>query len=149
LALVAGFGAALAGLLLYDFGHWLAPWVWVAMLTTLAGTFIGVPPRPGAVSLLPHDPGEPAAAPPLRRAEWLALIGLLLLAAALRVWNLDNLPPGMYIDEGDRALAALASSRGTMVDGGPFLFFGTGWWGVPNLYFWLVGRGRDQVLPRR
>ncbi len=31
-------------------------------------------------------------------------------------------------------------NRGQLVAGEPFSFFGTGWWGVPSFYFWLVAQ---------
>jgi len=46
--------------------------------------------------------------------------------------NLETLP-GVFGDEGERGMDARA-----IVDGKPALIFGTGWWGVPNLYFYGV-----------
>jgi 4-amino-4-deoxy-L-arabinose transferase-like glycosyltransferase len=68
-------------------------------------------------------------------------VGLILLVAVVvRVWNLETIPIGPYSDEGDRAVDARHINRGEPVNEAPFAFFGTGWWGVPSLYFWLVAQ---------
>ena len=41
--------------------------------------------------------------------------------------------PGIFGDEGERGMDARA-----IIEGRPALIFGYGWWGVPNLYFYLV-----------
>lgn len=142
--------AVLAGisydLLWNDFANPFAPWLWVATLVAALLTFAGLRPRPGTVSLLPHDPAEPPVEPRVSRREWLILGAILLAAALLRFWDLENIPAGPYIDEADRGMEARRINQGLPVDGRPpsdqggFSLFGTGWWGVPNLYFWLVGQ---------
>jgi 4-amino-4-deoxy-L-arabinose transferase-like glycosyltransferase len=133
--------AVLLGLLLRDsFRNLLAPWVWLAMLCALALTFVGVSPWPAGETLLPHDPAEPAAEPPISRNEWVVLVAIIVAAALLRLVNLDNIPVGPYIDESGEALDARFLNRGELVAGVPFSFFGTGWWGVPSFYFWLVAQ---------
>jgi 4-amino-4-deoxy-L-arabinose transferase-like glycosyltransferase len=49
-----------------------------------------------------------------RRINWsvLALLLLVLLAAALRFWRLDSLPPGLYHDEAYNGLDALSLLQG-------------------------------------
>ncbi|MFL5732311.1 MAG: glycosyltransferase family 39 protein [Chloroflexia bacterium] len=115
----------------------LALLVWVAGLVALALTFVGVRPNP-AGGLLAHDPAEPVEEPRVSRAEWMALGVILLVALALRVWNLENIPAGPYIDESDRAIIARDILRGQPTELGPVAFFGSDWWGVPSAYFYLV-----------
>jgi 4-amino-4-deoxy-L-arabinose transferase-like glycosyltransferase len=48
------------------------------------------------------------------RRSWIALLGILVLAAALRTYRLDGIPPGFYLDEasvGVEAHAILTSGR--------------------------------------
>jgi 4-amino-4-deoxy-L-arabinose transferase-like glycosyltransferase len=133
--------ALLLGLLLRDsFRNLLAPWVWLAMLCALTLTFAGVSPWPAGETLLPHDPTEPKSEPAISRNEWIMLIAIIIAAVLLRLVNLDNIPVGPYIDESGEALDARFLNRGQLVAGIPFSFFGTGWWGVPSFYFWLVAQ---------
>ncbi len=125
-------------LLRQDYSAPLAPWLWLASLIVLAGTFVGAR-APGAPGLVPRDPGEPAD-PPITRREWLILGAILLVAVVVRLWNLEMIPAGPYTDEADRAMDALRLNNGELVNHAPFVFFGTGWWGVPSLYFWLVAQ---------
>ncbi|HUS15074.1 MAG TPA: glycosyltransferase family 39 protein [Chloroflexia bacterium] len=138
LAVVVALAALTAGLLLQDFQDERAPWIWLVTLAGLVLTFVGV--RPKAGGLMPHDPAEPADDPPMTRGEWLLLGVIMLVTVAVRLWSLDTIPMGPYTDEGDRAYDARHINQGVPVVDKPFIFFGTGWWGVPNLYFWLVGR---------
>lgn len=52
----------------------------------------------------------------VRRTQWpyLMLLLIVLLAAALRFWRLDSLPPGLYHDEAYYGLDALSLIRGEM-----------------------------------
>jgi 4-amino-4-deoxy-L-arabinose transferase-like glycosyltransferase/sugar lactone lactonase YvrE len=138
LLIIAGLAAWCLLLLRADFGDPLAPWIWLAALVALALTFAGM--RPAPPGLVPHDPTEPAIEPPMTRGEWLAVGLILLVAVVVRVWNLETIPIGPYSDEGDRAVDARHINRGEPVNEAPFAFFGTGWWGVPSLYFWLVAQ---------
>jgi 4-amino-4-deoxy-L-arabinose transferase-like glycosyltransferase len=59
-----------------------------------------------------RPPGEPGpkrkeTAVTLRRVELLALLGLLILAAALRLYRLDSLPPGLHHDEAGYGMQGL------------------------------------------
>jgi 4-amino-4-deoxy-L-arabinose transferase-like glycosyltransferase len=57
---------------------------------------------------------------------------MLVLALVLRLINLENMP-GIFGDEGERGMDARSLNEGSRAN-----FFGTGWWDVPNLYFYLV-----------
>ncbi|MCO5183097.1 MAG: hypothetical protein M9965_04085 [Anaerolineae bacterium] len=56
------------------------------------------------------------------RRDWLALFAITLLAAVLRFWNLDGMPPGFYHDEAYNGLDALALAQGR-----EFPLFYEGW----------------------
>jgi 4-amino-4-deoxy-L-arabinose transferase-like glycosyltransferase len=43
-----------------------------------------------------------------KRAQWAALAGVLVLAAVLRIYNLENLPAGLYCDEAGNGYNAYA-----------------------------------------
>lgn len=62
--------------------------------------------------------------PPRFRFAWryVVLAGILLLAAFLRLWNLDTLPPGLAHDEAYNGLDALS-----LLDGENFPIFYEGW----------------------
>jgi 4-amino-4-deoxy-L-arabinose transferase-like glycosyltransferase len=64
----------------------------------------------------------------------------MLVAALVRLWDLEHIPFGMFIDEGDRAMQARYLNRGEPLVFNPFNFFSTDWWGVPTAYFWLLGQ---------
>jgi 4-amino-4-deoxy-L-arabinose transferase-like glycosyltransferase len=62
----------------------------------------------GAIVLAAMLPGLPAeASPPSRRAVTLAMVGITLLALALRLVALDGLPLGLWRDEARHGLLAL------------------------------------------
>ncbi len=136
--IVAGLAGWCYLLLQTDFGDPRAPWVWLAALVALALTFAGM--RPATPGLVPHDPAEPEAEPPMTRGEWLVIGLIMLVAVVVRVWNLETIPIGPYSDEGDRAVDARHINRGEPMNQAPFVFFGAGWWGVPSFYFWLVAQ---------
>ena len=138
LIMTALLAAATYGLLLHDFRDPRPAWLWVGTLAALVLTVAGLRPTPP--DLLPRDPGEPAVEPPVLRSEWLLIGAIMLVAIVVRVWDLEHIPMGPYTDEGDRSYDARHINQGVPVNDQPFTFFGTGWWGVPNLYFWLLGR---------
>jgi hypothetical protein len=123
-------------LLLHDFAQPLAPRIWIASLGVLIVTFTGAAAWPSGQTPITRDEPEP----PISRNEWILLGCILLVAAAVRLWNLEMIPTGPYTDEADRAVDARHVIRGEPVNRAPFLLFGTGWWGVPSLYFWMVGQ---------
>lgn len=81
----------------------------------------------------PDDDAFAPGVPRLRRShEVLLATAMLLLAAALRLADLEH-HPGIFGDEGERGLEAR-----TIAEGRPAPFFGYGWWGIPNPYFYSV-----------
>ena len=143
---VAGLLAALALcvwlalILRADWHDPLAGWIWLAIMLVLVLTFVGVRPWPAGATLIAHDPAEPAFEPPVARVEWIILAVIMVAAIVLRFWHLDSIPAGPYIDESGRALDARNLNYGLPVNRETFVFFGTGWWGVPSFYFWLVAQ---------
>ena len=81
----------------------------------------------------PDDDAFAAGVPrPRPSLEVLLAAAMLVLAAVLRLADIEN-HPGIFGDEGERGLEARA-----IAEGRPMPFFGYGWWGVPNLYFYSV-----------
>jgi len=66
---------------------------------------------------------------PIRRWELIALIAILIVAIALRVWRLDSVPPGLTHDEASNGHDAAAVLRG-----------------VRPIYF-TVGYGHEPLYP--
>ncbi|MCC6626999.1 MAG: glycosyltransferase family 39 protein [Chloroflexi bacterium] len=77
-----------------------------------------------------------------RATTWLAIGGLTLLAAGLRLTNLEHLPNGIHGDETEFGELALAILRGD----GP-LPFGVAFWGDPALYMHLLAGSVAMVGP--
>lgn len=85
-----------------------------------------------AVLAAPAAPSARRA--PRRAAAWLP-VALLILALFLRLYRIDRLPPGVFIDETNAALDALK-----ILDGRTVSPFATGWFQTPTLYaYYMVG----------
>src|SRR5512136_1237890 len=50
----------------------------------------------------------------LSKREWWTSVAILLVAAALRLWGLGSLPPGLYRDEAYNGLDALGVLKGDL-----------------------------------
>ncbi len=135
LALTLILAGAAAALLQQDITDPRGGWLWAAALAVLMVTFAGAAGWPRGGGLLP-GPKSDFFAPGLPRlsARWEAVLvgSLIALALALRLTNLEYMP-GIFGDEGERGMDARA-----ITEGRPAVIFGYGWWGVPNLYFYLV-----------
>lgn len=68
-----------------------------------------------------------------KKFEIIAFLFIFLLAIILRIYNLDNIPPGFFIDEPNAGLDALYIIEGRQVSP-----FGTGWYGTPNGYIYYM-----------
>lgn len=67
--------------------------------------------------------------------EVLGVLALVALAAFLRIYRLQQMPPGIFVDETNAALDAIR-----ILEGRPDSPFGTGWFETPTMYaFYLVG----------
>jgi 4-amino-4-deoxy-L-arabinose transferase-like glycosyltransferase len=65
--------------------------------------------------------------------EVAVLLALVAVAIALRVYRLETLPPGMFVDETNASIDALY-----ILDGRQVSAFTTGWYEVPNLYMYFL-----------
>lgn len=113
--------------------HLTMRWLWMASLALLvAGSaFLG--------ALGPFTGQRQAnKARPDRRLLWLEAAGFLLLLALavfMRLYRLDQMPPGIFVDETNAALDAIRIMEGRLDSP-----FGTGWFETPTMYaFYLVG----------
>ncbi len=68
-----------------------------------------------------------------RRFELVAFALIFIFAIFLRVYKLNEIPPGIYVDETNAALDALYILEGRQVTP-----FGTGWYGTPNGYIYYM-----------
>ncbi|MEO8287332.1 MAG: PA14 domain-containing protein [Chloroflexota bacterium] len=110
-------------------------WLWAVALVVLVLTLLGVESWPRCEGLLPGPRSDFFArgVPQLPRYIEIGLVTfILLVAAGLRLYNLEYMP-GIFGDEGERGVDAVHIAAG-----GRDNLFGYGWWGVPNLYFYLV-----------
>ncbi|MER2600597.1 MAG: PA14 domain-containing protein [Caldilineales bacterium] len=141
--LAVGFGLMLAGLLLALVvvanlaardNHQSMRLVWaLSVMLWLAGSAVVMALGPGLWS---STRAEASAQP--RSWRWLELAGvavLLALAVFLRVYRLQQIPPGIFVDETNAALDALR-----IMEGRADSPFGTGWFETPTMYaYYLVG----------
>jgi DNA-binding beta-propeller fold protein YncE len=125
---------ASAAVLLGDLANPVGGWLWAASLVVLLLTFLGAPGWPRGEGLFPGPdsgflaPGVPRV--PLR-LEGVLVVVMMLVAVFMRVYSLEY-PPGIFGDEGEQAMDVRA-----IIEGKPTPIFGSGWWGVPNLSFYL------------
>ena len=89
---------------------------------------------------------NPPRLAPAVRARHLALFALcLLIATFLRLYRIQQMPPGLFVDESNIALDALH-----ILDGRPDSPFWVGWYETPSLYAYylagLIKLGGAQVL---
>jgi hypothetical protein len=141
LGAIAGVTVALvnARRLLEDIADPLGPWLWLASMALLLGyTLFPQARRVGWHALWPaHAPLEAARLPALARAaapRWLAptlIVGVLLVAAVLRLPDLGSLPRGINPDEGDRAATSFDVLNGVS----PQSWFDSGWFMISMFYF--------------
>ena len=78
---------------------------------------------------------EQMAAGEPRLPRWLEitfLVLLLVVAGWFRVYHIDRMPPGIFIDETNTALDALR-----ILEGHAISLFGTGWFEIPNAFVYL------------
>lgn len=146
LLLLLGIGAnAWANLTLYQKIYDIpatAAWA-VSLLLALAGAGLLQRGQANPPETLPAEAGADrsstdgaAPAPWYRRLPYLelALVALLtLIAIFLRVFRLDAMPPGIFIDQTNGALDALAILEGRQASP-----FGTSWYEIPTLYVYFM-----------
>jgi len=111
----------------------LLPWLVSLGLVLVGAHFLGkTDPQP----VDKPNPRQGFARPdfPLpRRVEIAGFLVIAALAVFLRVYNLDEFPPGIYVDETNAALDALYILEGSDVS--PWT---TGWYETPNGYLYFM-----------
>lgn len=113
----------------------LGGWLWAGGLVALLVALLGVPAWPRGKSPLPGPKddffgrGVPDMDP---RLTAVLIFLVLIVAVTLRLYNLEY-HPGIFGDEGERGIDAR-----NILHGNNALIFGSGWWAVPNLYFYLT-----------
>ena len=125
---------------LYD-NHQTMRWLWIGGLTLLVfgAAVVGAlgPVEGKRDSRERTEKRETGEGRRERRMLWLELGGvalLMVLAIFLRIYRLNQMPPGIFVDETNAALDALR-----IMEGRPDSIFGTGWFETPTLYaFYLV-----------
>lgn len=135
LLLMVGLGAvAWAIRLLARTGdHDTARWLWLGGIgLALVGSVVlgALGPRPA------EPPAAPRAQTDRRRLalEAIGFLALVALATWLRVYRINQMPPGIFVDETNAALDALAILEGR--NDSPF---GVGWFETPTMYaYYLV-----------
>jgi 4-amino-4-deoxy-L-arabinose transferase-like glycosyltransferase len=140
--LASGFVLLLAGLALAVLtiaslatrdNHEQMRWAWMASLALLVAGSAVV----GALGPVTGQVARPRR-PRNRRLLLLEVLGVLVLvalAAFLRIYRLQQMPPGIFVDETNAALDAIR-----ILEGRPDSPFGTGWFETPTMYaFYLVG----------
>ncbi len=99
---------------------------------------VGATAESAAIKAESAPPGAETVQAGARRVTWLELallLGIVLLAIFLRLYRLDSMPPGIFIDETNAALDAL-----NILEGRPDSPFGTGWFETPSMYaYYLLG----------
>jgi hypothetical protein len=115
-----------------DWGGVFLPWLLSLILLLTAG-FLLQPLRQNQ----PKEGGLPRKSQfdfPIPRWLEIALFVFILgLAVFLRVYQLDSIPTGIYVDETNGAIDALG-----ILDGNHASPFKTGWYGTPNGYIYFM-----------
>jgi len=129
-------GAWLVVRLWPNFHQWhgtVLPWLVSLGLVLVGAHFLGkTDPRPAENSQTRQAMSRPDFPLP-RRVELLGFLVIAALAVFLRVYNLDEFPPGIYVDETNAALDALYILEGNDVSP-----FATGWYETPNGYLYFM-----------
>ncbi|MDD5370737.1 MAG: PA14 domain-containing protein [Anaerolineaceae bacterium] len=122
-----------------DYHRWdgtLFPWFTALALLLLGGFLFGVPEHKikQTSSLSESNDSQPRADFLIPR--WVEVGGFLFIAALaifLRVYRIDIIPAGIYVDETNGAMDALAILQGNHASP-----FATGWYGTPNGYIYYM-----------
>ncbi len=123
-----------------DYRQWsgtFLPWLAALALMGTGGWLLGVVGRPaGMERRLPEDAGRDLV--PEQIPRWLE-VGAFLLIGALavfcRVYRLESIPSGIYVDETNGALDALAVLEGEKTSP-----FGTAWYETPaGFIYYMAG----------
>ncbi|MEO7761345.1 MAG: glycosyltransferase family 39 protein [Casimicrobiaceae bacterium] len=115
----------------YD--SWLAGLGWTASVFMLIAAGLGE--RRHA---LPSESDAPDAterndARISRRTEWLLVLLIVAVGAAMRLYRLGDWTTGVHGDEGEAGMEALS-----ILEGKPVSPFASGWFTQPNFYYWCI-----------
>ncbi len=89
---------------------------------------------PVAAAAVPPPTAAALVHPQRQRLLEIGLVAFLLLVAIFfRVYHLDSMPPGIFIDQTNGALDALAILEGRQASP-----FGTSWYEIPTLYVYFM-----------
>jgi len=108
------------------------PWI-ISIGLLVYSSFLFQAPRPGKNSSIVRKRLPQFDFPIPRWVEIAAFFAILILAVFLRLYRFDLIPAGIYVDETNGALDALAILEGNHVS--PFT---TGWYGTPNGYIYYM-----------
>lgn len=118
---------------IYQWHGTVVPWLVSFALMLVGAHFLGkTDPQPDEQPQ-PRQSIPKADFPLPRRVEIAGFVLIAALAVFLRVYNLDEFPPGIYVDETNAALDALYILEGS--DASPFA---TGWYETPNGYLYFM-----------
>lgn len=117
------------------------PWLAAMAAVLAAGFCLGREPGDGLpenelVSSSGRDTGPVWSLGPIPRSLEIAVfLFIALLAAFVRLHRIDQIPPGIYVDETNGALDSLY-----ILEGRGDSPFGVGWYGSPNLFaYYMAG----------
>jgi 4-amino-4-deoxy-L-arabinose transferase-like glycosyltransferase len=120
-----------------DLSQWngtFLPWITSIGLMLIAGWLIGsIDKCPPQVSDYFDTFSNKSKLLYLKWIEISGFILILILAIFLRVYQIDRIPPGIFVDETNGALEALRILMGNHASP-----FATGWYEVPNLTFYYM-----------
>lgn len=132
--------AVIVGRLWPDYRRWegtFLPWVAALALMVAGGWLLGMVGRPAGVEHRFEGHESPDRVPS-EIPRWLELGGFLLialLAVFCRVYRLQSIPSGIYVDETNGALDALAILEGQKISP-----FGTAWYETPaGFVYYMAG----------
>jgi 4-amino-4-deoxy-L-arabinose transferase-like glycosyltransferase len=103
-----------------------AEWNW-RQIVTIAGALV-------LLVVLSRRDNESTQSLPPPRYEWLAVVGILLLATFLRTVALDSVPMGFFQDEAINGIDAWK-----LLDGRPLEIWSDSIGGRPTLFFYILG----------
>jgi len=110
------------------------PWLASIGLMILAGWLIGSIDKSSSQKTNPaHASITISKLSILQRAEICGFIFIVFLAIFLRVYQINRIPPGIFVDETNGALDALHILQGNHASP-----FSTGWYHTPNLYIYYM-----------
>jgi hypothetical protein len=122
-----------------DYHTWdgtLFPWLTALLLLLLGGFLFGVSDSRSTPASHSRESTVNQAQADFPIPRWVEVVGFLIIAALaifLRVYRIDQIPAGIYVDETNGGMDALAILQGNHASP-----FATGWYGTPNGYIYYM-----------